>query len=225
MYADGPCTEGQKGSYNVPRDTVISIDVSPKRGLMLSDLNIDLRKYKKTVDQLNAIRSFYWNEEDGISIGTVESEGEDNGRVLTMYYGPMTKDSHLRCKADDSRAEQTDSSTGRLGKCPGISITGPSGDQCRSQRYSFSAALVGGDPRSRPTFKWSVSAGEVVIGQGTSQIEVDASGTEGRLITATLEVGGVIPKGCPTTKSYTTECSKPAVALNRACPGKGKRKN
>src|SRR5437868_6730956 len=70
MYSSDPCTEGEVGSYNVPRDTVIGIDVSPKRRLTLSDLGIDLSKYKKSTDPTNEPRALYRNEEEGIAIDT-----------------------------------------------------------------------------------------------------------------------------------------------------------
>jgi hypothetical protein len=225
MYSGDPCTAGLQGSYNVPRDTVISIDVAPKQKLMLSDLNIDLKNYRKTIDSAIEVHSFYRNEEEGITIGTFEGGGEDNGKVLKIYYGPAAKDSQLRCsaattqqaaKADGSRATQINSSTGPIGDpCPTISMVGPSGVMCRGQRYSFSATLAGVDPRFSPTYKWSVSAGTIISGQGTYAIEVDASSAGGKPITATLEVGGVIPEGCKKVECYTTECPRPNATVRR----------
>ena len=161
MYSGDPCTEGLRGSYNVPRDTVISIDVSPKRMMTLSGLGVDLAKYKKTRDPAIEVHSFYRNEEEGITIGTFEGDGEDKGKVLRIYYGPAAKDIHLRChtattkqaaKADDSRAEQING--GPIGDpCPQVSIIGPKDAACGGKRYSFSATLAGVDPRFSPTYK------------------------------------------------------------------------
>src|SRR5215218_2487899 len=41
IYTREPCTGGLQGAYNVPCDTVVSIDIVPKQRLMLSELNLD----------------------------------------------------------------------------------------------------------------------------------------------------------------------------------------
>jgi hypothetical protein len=45
-------------------------------------------------------------------------------------------------------------------------------------------------------------------GQGTGSIDVDGSCADGHPITVTVEIGNIIPDGCPTKSSYTTECKK-----------------
>src|SRR5205085_11241762 len=49
-------------------------------------------------------------------------------------------------------------------------------------------------------FKWSVSAGAITNGQGTSAITVDTTSLMGQIITATVEVDGLLP-GCAKTAS------------------------
>ena len=224
LYSREPCTGGRQGSYNVPRDTVISIDVAPKQRLLLSELKIDLGKYKKSRDPAIEVHSFYRNNDEGVTIGTFEGGGEDDGKVLKIQYGPTSKDNQLRCSAPPQQAgkvpcareSQSGDSSGPIADpCPAILITGPSGESCRGRRYTFSATLAGGDPRFTPTYKWSVSAGTIVSGQGTYAIEVDASGADGKPITATLEVGGAIPDGCQKIERYAVECPKPNVTVQR----------
>lgn len=216
IYSSEPCAAGSQ--WNVPRDTVIQISITPKKTLQLSDLRLDLNKYERAKDPSVTAHTFYINKEEGVHYVVFEGGGEDDGQILNIYHEPSVKDANLRCsastagqaaKADCSRVEQANNGTSPISDpCPTISITGSSGDLCRSQRYSFSATLAGLDPRFTPTFKWNVSAGTITKGQGTYSIEVDASAANGKAITATLEVGGVIPDGCPKVESYTAECPR-----------------
>jgi hypothetical protein len=89
-YSDGPCEKGKLG-WNVPRDTVVSISLSPNHDLKFSDLQIDKKKLKKSKDgELPGI-VYYTNDAEGITISV--SEGE----VRNIYYNPTSKDNHLRC--------------------------------------------------------------------------------------------------------------------------------
>ena len=57
---------------------------------------------------------------------------------------------------------------------------------------------------NKPTFKWTVSEGKIVSGQGTSYVNVDTSNLEGKIVTATFELGGDDP-ACPNTASCSTQ--------------------
>lgn len=48
--------------------------------------------------------------------------------------------------------------------------------------------------KKRLTYNWKLSAGEIIEGQGTAQIRVDATRVKAEEITATLEVGGFAPE-------------------------------
>jgi hypothetical protein len=113
----------------------------------------------------------------------------------------------------------------RLDSCPVIMIACLSNEPCCGPKYTFTANISGGYADREPTYKWSVSAGTITSGQGTGSVEVDASKINGQPLKVTVEVGNVIPDGCPTTESYTTECSKPSNVLSRARHCKGKQKN
>ena len=57
---------------------------------------------------------------------------------------------------------------------------------------SFSAKVSDWAKEQSPTYKWTVSGGEIIEGQGTSSIKVDTSGLErGTNVFATVEVGGL----------------------------------
>jgi hypothetical protein len=55
---------------------------------------------------------------------------------------------------------------------------------------SFTANVSGSSGSITPTYNWSVSAGEIIGGQGTTSIQVNTTGLAGQQITATLNVLG-----------------------------------
>jgi hypothetical protein len=75
-------------------------------------------------------------------------------------------------------------------------------------------ATVAGSPAPPPSgYNWSVSAGTITSGQGTSSITVSTTGLGGGSVTATVDVTGLDPS-CPHTASCTTSI-KPPPALAR----------
>jgi molybdopterin-binding protein len=84
--------------------------------------------------------------------------------------------------------------------CPTISISCPIDLPILGGPLTVSVSVSGGDPNINPKYKWQVSAGKIVGGQGTTQISVDTSGTQGQTITATVEVDGLDPE-CDRTES------------------------
>jgi hypothetical protein len=104
FYSDGtPCAKAPEGAWNVPRDTVVSILVTPKTGLRLSALKLDLQKYKKVTDPEVKTRTRYQNEEEGITYEVFEGGGKNDGLILHIEYGPSARDRHLRCPATVGR--------------------------------------------------------------------------------------------------------------------------
>jgi hypothetical protein len=81
--------------------------------------------------------------------------------------------------------------------CPTISVSCPS-DVDQGSPITFNAS--GAD---NVTYNWSVSAGTISSGQGTSSITVNTDGLGGQTVTATVEVGGLDPS-CSRTASCTT---------------------
>ena len=67
---------------------------------------------------------------------------------------------------------------------------------------TFEATVAGGDPETKPTYKWSVTAGKIISGPATQKITVDVSGLTLDSLTATVSVGGADPS-CATTASCT----------------------
>jgi hypothetical protein len=84
--------------------------------------------------------------------------------------------------------------------CPTLSVSGPSGVTTPGQSMTFTAT-TGGDV----TYNWTVSAGTISSGQGTSSITVDTTGVPNNgSVTATVEMSGAsLCADCPRTQSAT----------------------
>lgn len=87
--------------------------------------------------------------------------------------------------------------------CPNVSVSCPS-DVDQGSPITFTASA--GD--ASVTYNWSVSAGTISSGQGTSSITVDTAGLGGQTVTATVELGGLDPS-CSRTASCTTGIRAP----------------
>jgi hypothetical protein len=91
-YSVGPCSKYKnKGGWNVPFDTVLSISVYPKIKPRFSEYKIDKERYKKEEDPESTNVLYYTDQEHGVSI-TV-----DGGIVKAVDYIPAARDDYLRC--------------------------------------------------------------------------------------------------------------------------------
>jgi hypothetical protein len=88
--------------------------------------------------------------------------------------------------------------------CPTVSVSCPS-DVDQGSPITYTAS-VSGD--MNVTYNWSVSAGTISGGQGTSSITVDTTGLGGQTVTATVELGGLDPS-CSRTASCSTSIKAP----------------
>ena len=89
--------------------------------------------------------------------------------------------------------------------CPTLSINGPSGVTTAGQSMNFTATSSGD-----VTYNWSVSAGTISSGQGTSSVMVDTTGlAPGSSVTATVEIGNAnMCAECPKVQSATAELAR-----------------
>ena len=97
-------------------------------------------------------------------------------------------------------------------QCPVVRVSCPA-DAEEGAEPTYTADVSGGDQGVTPTFNWTVSAGTISSGQGTSTIRVDTTGVGGQTITATVDVGG-FARDCATSNSCTVSITKkgpPAV--------------
>src|ERR1700752_753 len=90
--------------------------------------------------------------------------------------------------------------------CPTVSVSCPDFDF--KKPIVFEAKVSGSDPEMKPTYRWTVSAGQIISGQGTSRVTVDPSGALPP-IPATVSVGGADPSCTGTTASCTNTVFEP----------------
>lgn len=89
--------------------------------------------------------------------------------------------------------------------CPTIMVSCPE-KATANESMTFQAQVYGGDPTVNVTYTWSVSAGKISGGQGTSTITVDVSDITRGSITAKVSVVGLDP-ACVNTASCTTRAA------------------
>lgn len=93
--------------------------------------------------------------------------------------------------------------------CPVVKVSCPDSVEVDAD-LTFTADVSGGPSDVTPTYNWTVSAGSIKSGQGTSTIVVDTNGTGGQTITATVDVGGYA-RECSTSHSCTTSVEEKAA--------------
>jgi hypothetical protein len=98
VYSGGRGCAGGEG-WDVPRDTVVQIVVTPKTRLRLPALRLDLKKFEKSADPEVPTHALYTDKEAGLSYEVFEGGGADDGLVLHIQYDPPAKDERLRCPA------------------------------------------------------------------------------------------------------------------------------
>ena len=98
--------------------------------------------------------------------------------------------------------------------CPVVSVSCPS-DVGPNEPITFTASVTQGAPGATWTYNWSVSAGTISSGQGTSTITVDTAGLAGQSVTATVSIGGADPSCTGTTASCTTSIRTPPAQARK----------
>lgn len=96
--------------------------------------------------------------------------------------------------------------------CGIVDIEGPS--QVEPGTPLVLKAKVTSIHTTKPEFKWNVSVGTIVGGQGTEQISVDTVGLGGQDLIVTVELSGV-PLGCKGSASRTTQVKAPPIGCGR----------
>jgi hypothetical protein len=92
-------------------------------------------------------------------------------------------------------------------QCPTVTIDRSANIVCAGEPTTFTATIEGGDPNLQSKFKWTLSAGTITDGQGTSTITVDTKGLGGQSITATVEIDDV--------SAMTPDCAKTASCVRQ----------
>jgi hypothetical protein len=94
--------------------------------------------------------------------------------------------------------------------CATISVSCPSTAESKGA-VTFEATVSGG-PDITPTFEWSLSAGKIINGQGTSKVTVDVSNLSHTSVTGTVRVGGFDPNCSNVASCSVLEIGETAVA-------------
>jgi hypothetical protein len=90
--------------------------------------------------------------------------------------------------------------------CPTLSVTGK--EIVRASESLVFTANVSGGIATDIRYNWTVSQGEIVSGQGTSQIKVKTTREMTGFIKATVEIGGNLCDMCKRIESATVEIVK-----------------
>lgn len=77
--------------------------------------------------------------------------------------------------------------------CPQLWVNGEGRAYAETKLVQFSVSKS--DAKAEPAYQWTISAGEIVSGQGTSQITVDLKNANNRHVTAFVEASG-LPRPC-----------------------------
>jgi hypothetical protein len=155
-----------------------------------------------------------------VPVGRLIGEG---GREVTWDLSDVQEGTHTATVevSDRHKHTATGSATVTVVVCPGfhpvlpcptVSVSCPSTVESKAS-ITFEATIAGGDVEIKPTYKWSLSTGKIISGQGTSKITIDVSGLSDESVTATVSVGGFHPN-CSTVAS----CSILHVRRNRSGP-------
>ena len=92
-YSDGPCEERWPYGWNVDKDTVVSIVVSPREPGMFTGLKIDKNEYVQSRDSHINTRMRYTNNREGITLVV----DEITGRIGSFTYHPTDSQQKLQC--------------------------------------------------------------------------------------------------------------------------------
>ena len=91
--------------------------------------------------------------------------------------------------------------------CPTVTVSCPDA-ATENAPVTFTANLTGGTTTVTPIYNWTVSAGRITSGQGTTSITVDTAGLAGQTIRATFDVEGY-GTPCPASCSVSLPITIP----------------
>ncbi|HEX4948775.1 MAG TPA: hypothetical protein VFZ34_19015 [Blastocatellia bacterium] len=94
--------------------------------------------------------------------------------------------------------------------CPSLEIAVPNQTIIEGDLITLKASVAGKVRSPNVAYNWTVSAGEIVSGQGTSTLQIKTDNLGGAYVTATVEVKGW-PTSCATIKSES-------FAVKPGCP-------
>jgi hypothetical protein len=81
--------------WNIPNDTIFNFLLAPKKRVRLADMNIDLSKFQKQKALEMVQDYYYYNENEGITITTRVTDGEEI--LLSIERGPSAAQKKTHC--------------------------------------------------------------------------------------------------------------------------------
>jgi hypothetical protein len=96
LYSAGSCEPSGVERWNVPNDVVIWMEVIPRKSILIKDLHLDSKKYRRFQWSHPDNWVDYWNKEEGVIVHSIIW-----GKAEELYffeYRPTAKDATLRCK-------------------------------------------------------------------------------------------------------------------------------
>lgn len=99
--------------------------------------------------------------------------------------------------------------------CPQINVYGDGLGFYENGSVSFTVPTYNLKSVENPEFRWKVSAGEIIEGQGTNEIKVNLKNSETKRVTAFAEVGG-LPLPCEKVGFSTIDVSSKAYQVDHA---------
>jgi hypothetical protein len=101
-YASGPpCGSGLTNAWKVPRYTVVSIRITPKKQTNFGAFVTDSSKYQKTTDPADQRRVYYSDAQQGIRY-TVREDVSSPSEVISVDYLPSGDENRLKCSKGTS---------------------------------------------------------------------------------------------------------------------------
>lgn len=90
-FDNGNCDKSPR-AWRVPKGTVVFLAITPVQPMTVSQLGLDLSKFKKREGGRNCRLEQYDNHEEGVSVETFQ------GYVMNLFLSPRKSDESLRCK-------------------------------------------------------------------------------------------------------------------------------
>jgi hypothetical protein len=147
--------------------------------------------------------------------GRITGDGPNVSWDLTgvqpgTYTTTVTVDDGCGCVAFSTTSVTVAGCTNCVPPCPTVNISCPTDQITAGTPATVSVNVSGGNPSATVTYNWSVSAGKIASGQGTSTITVDTTGLAGQTVTASVDLGGLDPS-CQRTASCTFQIQAPVT--------------
>ena len=199
--------------YNVPKNTITSIEVMPKKPVPLDQYRLDLKKMTVLKNRMMEPDYLcYFDERAGIIFHTIEA------RIERISYLPNARDRKL-CK-EETLAELCPSVFTRAHqatRCPEVKLIGPSYEVDAGSTVDLHVELSNvpktsklgerGIIREPLVYDWRSTYGTIVQGQGTNEIKLDTTGSRYPFIEVKVAIQNLAPE-CGATLSLIIELRK-----------------